>query len=336
MKNISTKFTREYGVKYPIASAPMAFVGTPPDLALAVCRAGGIGSMAMGPLYPEAVRNLIRSVRNSTNLPFNINFITPRINEEQINICIEEGVPIVSCHWGNPPVKFIKKLHDSGIKVWEQVGSVESAVKAAESGVDLIVAQGSEAGGHNFGILPVFVLVPQLVDAVNPVPVLAAGGISTGRQMLAALALGADGVSIGTRFVASEEAFAHPVYKNKLVEAQSYQTRLTSIYGPDMPEFNPMRVLDTGLAKEYAGRENEAPKNLESQSIIASMKFGDKRIDLRRFTSFVPTADTEGNIEEMPFLAGQGVGFIKGIKPVGEIISEIMSEAVSALGSLVS
>jgi NAD(P)H-dependent flavin oxidoreductase YrpB (nitropropane dioxygenase family) len=116
---------------------------------------------------------------------------------------------VVSFHWGHPPQEYVARLHDAGIKVWEQVGSVDAAKESVDSGIDLIIAQGSEAGGHNYGSLPTFVLVPSILEAIAPTSVLAAGGVATGRQLAAALVLGADGVSIGTRFVASQEAFAH-------------------------------------------------------------------------------------------------------------------------------
>src|SRR5262249_37477178 len=211
---------------------------------------------------------------------------------------------------------------------------VEAALQAVDAGVDLIVAQGSEAGGHNYGSLPTFVLVPAIVEAVAPTPVLAAGGIATGRQIAAALVLGADGVWVGTRFVASEEAFAHSEYKRCLLQAAGTETRLTSIYGPDLPDFNPMRVLDVGLAHEFAGREDSAPKDLESQPVIGTMRLGGEQISLRRFTSFVPTPDTEGKIDELPFLAGQGVGLVHEVLPVSRIIDTMIAEAVSALSSL--
>src|SRR5262249_39410135 len=293
---IETRFTRDYGVEHPIALAPMAFVGTPPSLAIAVCKAGGVGSLAVGPVPAEAVRSLIRAVRGATDRPLNVSLITILANEAQIQVCIDERVPVVSFHWGHPPRDFIARLHDAGIKVWEQVGSVEAAQQAVDAGIDLIVAQGSEAGGHNYGCLPTFVLVPSILEAVAPTPVLAAGGIATGRQVAAALVLGADGVWVGTRFVASEEAFAHSEYKQRLLAAEGTETRLTSVYGPDLPHFNPMRVLDVGLAHEFAGREDSAPKDLESQPVIGTMKLAGEQVPLRRFTSFVPTPDTEGKI----------------------------------------
>jgi enoyl-[acyl-carrier protein] reductase II len=331
---IETRFTREYAVHHPIALAPMAFVGTAPDLAIAVCKAGGLGSLAVGPLPAEAVRDLVKAVKGATDGPLNVNFITFLANHAQIRACIEENVAVVSFHWGHPPKDFVAELRDAGIKVWEQVGSVAAANEAVDLGIDLIVAQGSEAGGHNYGSLPTFVLVPSIVEAVRPTPVLAAGGITTGRQVAAALVLGADGVSIGTRFVASKEAFAHPEYKRRLVEAAGTETRLSSVYGPNMPHFNPMRVLDFGLAREFAGREEKAPKDLESQPIIGTMKLAGETIPLHRFSSFVPTPETNGQINELPFLSGQGVGLIHDITSVSEIVDTMMTEASAALSAL--
>jgi enoyl-[acyl-carrier protein] reductase II len=331
---IETQFTREYEVEHPLALAPMAFVGTAPTLAIAVCKAGGLGSLAVGPLPAEAMRNLIKAVRGATDRPFNVNLITILATEAQIQVCVDERVPVVSFHWGHPPKDCIARLHDAGIKVWEQVGSVAAAKQAVKAGVDLIIAQGNEAGGHNYDALPVFVLVPLILEAVSPVPVLAAGGIATGQQIAAALALGSAGVSIGTRFIASEEAFAHAEYKRRLVEADSTQTRLTSVYGPDMPHFNPMRVLDIGLAHEFVGRENSAPKDLQSQPLIGTMKLAGEQVPLHRFTSFPPTPDTDGKIDELPFPAGQGVGLVHEVLPVSRIIDAMMAEAVSALSSI--
>lgn len=331
---IETRFTHAYGVKHPIVQAPMAFVSTDPRLAIAVCRAGGIGSLAGGPLPAAAVRALIRAVRAATDAPFNVNFITFLTTAAHIQVCIEERVPIVSFHWGQPSNAVINQLHRADVDVWTQVGSVDAARQAVDAGIDLIIAQGSEAGGHNYGSLPTFVLLPAVVEAVAPTPVLAAGGVATGRQLAAALALGADGVSVGTRFVASAEAFAHPVYKQRLVDAAGTHTRLSSVFGRDMPHFNPMRVLDEGLAHTFAGREDTAPAGLESQPVIGSMQLGGQKIPLHRFTSFVPTPDTEGQIEDLPLLAGQGVGLIHEVAPVAQIVERLVADAATALAAI--
>lgn len=327
---IETRFTREYGIDHPIALAGMGFVGSP-ELAIAVCEGGGLGAVGVGPLPAEAVRGLISVVRSATVRPFNVNMITFLVREEQVRVCIEERVPIVSFHWGHPPRDVIDRLHGAGVKVWEQVGSVEAARQAAELGIDLVIAQGSEAGGHNYGSLPTFVLVPHVVQAIAPLPVLAAGGIVSGRQLAAALVLGAVGGWIGTRFVASKESSAHPSYKQRLLDADGTQTRLTSVYGPDMPHFNPMRVLDVGLAHEFAGREDEAPKDLASQPIIATTTLAGATVPVRRFDCFVPTETTDGQIEEMPLLAGQGVGAVREVLSARDIVGALVEEAISAL-----
>lgn len=330
-ERIETRLTRKLGIEHPLVQAGMAFVGTHPDLAVAVCRAGAMGSIAAGPLPGEALRALVRAVRAATPRPFHVNLITCLAQPEQVRACIEEGAPVVSFHWGHPSRAFVDELHGAGVEVWEQVGSVAAAEEAAALGVDLIVAQGSEAGGHNYGSLPTFVLVPAVVEAVHPLPVLAAGGISSGRQLAAALVLGAEGAWVGTRFVASREAFAHETYKRRLLEADGTETRLTSVFGPDLPHFNPMRVLDRGLAREFAGREGEAPTALDGQPVIGSMDLLGTRIPLRRFSSFVATPSTEGDVDQLPFLAGQGVGALQEILPVSEIVGAMTREAIESL-----
>lgn len=333
-RRLHTRLTAAYGVEHPFVAAGMAFVGTLPDLAAAVCRAGGIGSLGVGPLPAEAARALVRAVREQTDRPLNVNLVTPFATEEHVRVCIAEEVPIVSFHWGHPPRAWIDLLHAAGVKVWEQVGTVEAARAAVGDGVDLIVAQGTEAGGHNLGGLPTMVLVPAIVDAVAPAMVLAAGGITDGRQLAAALALGADGVWVGTRLVASEEAFAHPEYKRRLVEADGRETRLSPIFGPEMPDFNPMRVLENRVVREFDGREGEVPADTRDEPVIGATAFMGQHVTLRRFTSWLPVPTTTGDLEEMPLLAGQGVGGVTGVRPAGEIVRGMVEEAAAILSRL--
>ena len=328
---LQTRLTSAYGVEHPFVGAGMAFVGTLPDLAIAVCRAGGIGSLGIGPLPGDAARALIQAVRAGTDRPLNVNLITPLATDEHIRVCVEEGVPIVSFHWGHPPRAWIDRLHAAGAKVWEQVGSVEAARAAVEDGVDAVIAQGSEAGGHNRALLPTMVLVPAIVDAVAPAMVLAAGGIGDGRQLAAALALGADGVWVGTRLVASEEAFAHPEYKRRLVEAEGAQTRVTPIFGPETPAFNPMRVLENRVVREYAGREDEVPTDTSGQPVVGTTAFMGQVVTLRRFTNWVPMPTTTGDLDEMPLLAGQGVGQVHDVRPAADIVRQMVAEAAAVL-----
>lgn len=327
---IVTRLTEEYKVDHPLVSAGMAFFGAP-ELAIAVCRAGGIGALGVAILSPEKMRTMIREVKQATDRPFHVNFITFMVKEEHIRVCIEEKVPIVSFHWGLPPAKFIGLLKQAQIKVWQQVGSVEDAKAAAGNGVDCIIAQGSEAGGHNYGTLPTMVLVPEVVRAVRPVMVLAAGGITIGRQVAAALCLGADGVWIGTRLAASQEAYAHPSYKEKLVQAKGTDTRLDSTFGPEMPQFNPMRLLENDHTRAFQGKEHLVPTSTENEPVLGKLTYWGKEYPLKRFTNFLPIPTTEANLEQMPLLAGQGVGLIDKILPAGEIIATMMKEAALTL-----
>jgi NAD(P)H-dependent flavin oxidoreductase YrpB (nitropropane dioxygenase family) len=331
--NISNRFTQAYNVRHPFVSAGMAFFGTA-ELAIAVIRAGGIGSIGVGPMSPNNMRAQIRAVRAVTDGPLNVNFISFMASEKHLDICIEEGVPVVSFHWGAPDKNFVHKLQNAKIKLWQQVGSVDDARKAVDSGIDVLIAQGNEAGGHNLGGLPTFVLVPEIVEAVHPTMVLAAGGITTGRQVAAALCLGADGVWVGTRLVATPEAYAHVDYKAKLVAARGADTILDSTFGPEWPFFNPMRLLETEFTKEYKGREHLIPGNTENEPVIGQLTYFDKALPLKRFTAFLPIPTTNADIGLMPQLAGQGVGLIHEILPAGEVVKGMMEVAADTLGSL--
>ena len=181
MGSISTRMTERFGCRHPFAGAGMAFAGGTADLALGVCAGGGIGAVGVGFTPGEQLRAIIHQIRAATDAPFNVNFITCFDNDAQIRVCAEEKVPVVSFHWGHPSPEHLKLLRDAGVSVWEQVGEVEAAKKAVGDGVEVIVAQGWEAGGHNYGGLPTMVLVPEILDAVSPALVLAAGGIVDGR-----------------------------------------------------------------------------------------------------------------------------------------------------------
>ncbi|HEV7330203.1 MAG TPA: nitronate monooxygenase [Flavisolibacter sp.] len=323
-------FAQRYGVLYPFVGAGMAFADSTTALAIAVCKAGGIGTLAVGLIPAAALRERIREIKQATDRPFNINFITFLAKEEQLQVCIEENVPIVSFHWGRPPVHMLLSLREAGIKVWEQVGSVEDACRAATDGMDVIIVQGLEAGGPNFATLPTFVLVPMVVEAVWPTPVLAAGGITTGTQVAAALCLGASGVWVGTRLLASYEAYIHPDYKERLVSSSGTDTCLTSIFGPEWRHFNPMRVLKNGVALSNTGREDEVPAARSNEGVNGKTMWISEEIELQRFSSFLPMPSTESNLEEIPLLAGQGVGLITNIQSVSDIVAGMMKEARKA------
>ena len=334
---LATRFTERYGCRHPFAGAGMAWVCEDPDFAAGVCAAGGVGPLTGLPavLSADQLRERIRELQRRTDGPFHVNLISAFPNEEQVQVCAEEQVPIVSFHWGHPPAAELAQLREAGVSVWEQVGSAEAARRAVADGVDAVIAQGTEAGGHNYGELPTLVQVPEIVDAVSAEAlVLAAGGIVDGRQVAAALCLGADAVWVGTALVASTEANVHPEHKRRLVAAASTDSVVTSIFGPEMPDFNPMRVLRNRVVAEYEGRLDEVPTDRDDLEQIGRTVWLGEEIVVRKFHAFVPLPETSGDWEEMAWLAGQGVGLIREIRPVVEIVEDVMGQAEAVLSRL--
>jgi NAD(P)H-dependent flavin oxidoreductase YrpB (nitropropane dioxygenase family) len=329
---ISTRFNQAYGVEHPIAAAGMAFAGMVPGFTIAASEAGIMGSFAgVGLMPPEVLAVMLQGVQAGTLKPYHVNFITIYTSDAHIELCAERKVAAVSFHWGSPKPHWIRMLHAAGVKVWEQVGSISAARAAVDAGVDCIVAQGSEAGGHNYGELPTFVLVPAVRDAIGDTLLLAAGGISDGRGLAAALALGADGAWIGTRLVATTEANIHQQYKDRLVQAQGTDTVRTRIFGKHHPEFNPIRVLRNRVVREWHERESEVPSDNAQELIVGSMDMFGAPTELRKFTNLVPTPSAQGDFDELPLLSGQGVGLIHSIAPMRVVIDEIVADAAKIL-----
>jgi nitronate monooxygenase len=224
---LRTPLARELGVNVPIFSVGMSWLAGP-ELASAVSNAGGCGVVGLAGMSGAEVRPRIRKTRALTNKPFGVNVILARLQEGQIDACFDERVPLIVFFWGDPS-PYVLEAHRLGIKVFLQVGSVAEATAAAEAGIDGVIAQGVEAGGHVRSTTSLSTLLPSVVDAVKPVPVVAAGGIANGKGLVAALSLGAQGVSIGTRFLCSDEAFAAPGYKNRVVQSVAEDTMYTSL-----------------------------------------------------------------------------------------------------------
>jgi NAD(P)H-dependent flavin oxidoreductase YrpB (nitropropane dioxygenase family) len=340
MTSIKTPFTVKFGLTHPFAQAGMAFAGEKPELAIAVGKAGGIGAIGVGFMPPEELRATIRTIRAAGVTMFNINFITIFGNDAQVQVAAEEKAPVVSFHWGHPPAEQVAVLKAAGCSIWVQVGSVADAETAIGYGADVIVAQGQEAGGHNYqGVGGVeqagmggIALIPVMADAIaGRAMLLASGGIADGRGVAAALALGADGVWVGTRLVASAEAHVHPEHHRRLVEAQGTDTVFSGVFGPEMPFFNPMRLHKSRVVKKWNDRLADVPTVRDDLDVIGETVFlGSKHVK-RKFDVILPTEDTTGDFEEMAWLMGQGVGLVKDIRPAGEIIATMMDEAVHVL-----
>lgn len=334
MPTITTRFTERFGARHALAQAGMAFAGQEPELAVAVSRAGGVGSIGVGFTPPERLREIVGRLRSELgDLPFNINFITFFGNEETVKVTAELRVPVVSFHWGHPPQNQLELLHDAGVSVWEQIGTAQDAVRAVDDGVEVVIAQGWEAGGHNYGGMGLVALVPEVVDAVGDrALVLAAGGIADARGVAAALLLGADGVWVGTRLVATDEAHVHPEHHRRILAAVGEDTVRSAVFGPETPAFNPMRLLRVTVVDEYSDRVEELPVDGRAHlPVVGETVFAGRPHIKHKFDVLLPTPDTTGDYEEMAWLAGQGVGLVHDIRPAAVVVRELMEGAADLI-----
>jgi NAD(P)H-dependent flavin oxidoreductase YrpB (nitropropane dioxygenase family) len=324
-------FTEQYGLQVPFVSAGMGFLALP-ELAAAVSEAGGLGLLGAAPAPAPLVREMVRRLKALTARPFGVDLIVettalgPCTTEEHIEVCAAEGVPVVLFFWHAPPAAWVDRLRRAGAKVWMTVGSVEQARKAVRLGLDAVVVQSAEAGGHNRATAGALALVPAVADAVAPVPVVAAGGIADGRGVAAALALGAAAVCVGTRLLASREAYAHDEYKRRVVAAGTSDVARTSIFGPEWPD-QPMRVLRNRVVRDWEGRDDRTPPAPDPTRPIGRTVLLGRAYEMPKFSAVPPTPEAEGDFEEMCLAAGEGAGLVRDIRPAGEIVREMMEEA---------
>lgn len=331
--NLTTRLTERYGLQTPIVLAGMAFAAMTPPLGIAVSEAGAMGSIAgVGILPPEAVRMLVGAMQAGTRRAFHVNFITRYTSDAHIALMCEMKPRAVSFHWGHPAKAWIDSLHAAGIDVWEQVGSVAAARLAAADGVELVIAQGSEAGGHNFGTAGTIAITPAIVDAVgDQAMVLAAGGIADGRGLAAALMLGADGAWVGTRFVATLEAAVADEYKARLVNTGSHETQLTHLFGRHHPDFNPIRVVRTALVAQWSDKVDQVVPGDENHPQVGQMDLLGQPTPLHRFSNLVPMTGATGNFEEMALLCGQGVDLIRDVPRAAQVVQQMTEQARAAI-----
>ncbi len=285
-------------------------------LASAAANSGALGLLGAGSMYPDVLREHIKKCKKATNKPFGVNIpmLYPDI-DKHMNIIVEEGVKIVFTSAGNPKT-WTPFLKEHGITVVHVVSSVKFALKAQEAGVDAVVAEGFEAGGHNGREeTTTFTLIPMVRQKID-IPLIAAGGIATGRGMLAAMVLGADGVQIGSRFVASEEASSHTNFKNEVVKAGEGTTVLT------LKELAPVRLIKNKFYEDVAQLYRTAPTKEALKELL-----GRARAKRGMF---------EGDLEEGELEIGQIAGLIQDIKPVAAIVEDIMKEFEIARKELTS
>ena len=326
---LTTPLTTLLGIRVPIIQAPIGSFSCP-ALAAAVSEAGGLGTLALSWDSLPRCREKISETRAATRAPFAINLVIEWDQTDRMKACLDNGAKIVSLFWGDPS-RYISLAHRAGAKTMVTVGSSEEARKAADAGADVIVCQGFEAGGHVRGVAGSIALIPAVVDAVSPVPVVAAGGFADGRGLVAALALGSSGVSMGTRFSATIESLAHPEFKKRMICSGESDTQLLRLFDGGWPNA-PHRVLRNSTidAWEKAGRPNAGMRPNENEIIGRS----EPGVEIRRYDDMPPVAGMSGEWESCALYAGESTGIIRDIKPAGAIVDEIARDARETIRSL--
>jgi enoyl-[acyl-carrier protein] reductase II len=315
---LRTAVCENLGIEVPIMQAAI-WPATSPELVAAVCEAGGLGSIGSVFESAESVGGQMARVRELTDRPFAINHVVPLLDEEAFEATLEAKPAVVSLALGDPG-DLVDLVHDTGAKVIHQVHTVEQARRVAGLGVDAIIAQGSEAGGQGMALgVGAMALIPQVVDAVDPIPVLAAGGVADGRGLAAALVLGAQGANVGTRFLASEEASADESWKRAILEAESENVVRFEVFKESLPSRSDRayetvpRVMRTAFVEEWEGRPEEARREAE------------------RLRAELMSAIRQRRPHELLPFTGQTAGIVHDILPAAEIVRAMVTEAEQAL-----
>ncbi len=322
-----TAFCRLVGVPMPIVQAPIGGLATP-EVASAASEAGALGMLAMTWKEPEEIDATLRRMAALTDKPFGVNLILRTEQEERLRRCLDGGARIISLFWGDP-APLVPIAHAAGALVMHTVGSAAEARRAVDAGADIVVAQGWEAGGHVWGDVTTLALVPAVVDAVAPTPVVAAGGIGDGRGLAAVLTLGASAGWLGTRFVMTTEVAAHPRYRELLAGASETSTVHSSLFDGGWPDA-PHRTLRNSTidAWEAAGRPSSGQRPGEGDR-LATDPAGET---VSRYDSTSPRAVLDGDIEAISLWAGQSVGRIDDVRPIRAVVETLAGEAAAALG----
>jgi nitronate monooxygenase len=330
---LTNRLCRVLGIEYPILSAPLGGGNAGPELAAAVSNAGGLGLLGMGGVPAPVIREQIRDTRKRTSRPFGAGLLLPLLEGGEVEACIDGGVAVLMLFWGacGPHVELARR---AGVPVFAQVGSIDEGKAAAAAGVQAVIAQGFEAGGHVRGTTSLATLVPSVVQAVAPLPVIAAGGIANGRGLVAALGLGAEAVLMGTRFVASEESRALRAYKERIVRARAEDTVHTSLFDVGWPNA-PHRVIRNKAVDQWeaAGRPSTGHRPGEGD-VIGRMSLGGAMVDVPRYFVGSPMIGFDGDLEHAALYAGESCSLVDDIKPAGDIVIDCVREAEAVLRAL--
>jgi nitronate monooxygenase len=316
---LSTALTGLVGCSVPVQLAGMPGIATV-ELAAAVCDAGGIGMLAATMLPPEALEADLERLADATPGTFGVNFLVPFLDRASLGVAARRA-RIVEFFYGDPSRELVAEARSQGALASWQVGSVEEALRAEDCGCDLVVVQGTEAGGHVRGRTSLLPLLSAAAERLR-VPLVAAGGIATGRDLAAVIACGAAGARLGTRFVASRESGAHPAYVAALLRAGAGDTCLTETFSVLWPGA-PHRVLRSAVEAAQASAEEN----------VGEVRFGGRTVPVPRLSVFVPNRDTSGRIEAMALYAGESVANVAEVEPAGRIVARICEEAERLLAA---
>jgi nitronate monooxygenase len=325
---LRTRLCDLLGIDVPLVQAPIG-ASAVPRLAAAVSNAGALGTLALTWTEVDEVRARIEQTRELTDHPFGVNFVLAFEIEPRLELALETGASVVSLAWGDP-APYVEQIHAAGALAVTTIGSAQQARAAEAVGVDAVVAQGWEAGAHLVGEVSTLALVPAVVDAVE-VPVIAAGGIADGRGLAAALALGADGVWVGTRFVLAAEASVHPYYRERLLAAAETDTYYSELFDANWHDAPHRTLRNTTIDRwELAGKPPSGQRPGEGEEL-------GRRADgspIFRYDSAQPTDSTSGDVEALALWAGQGVGVMHAVEPAEAIVRDMADGAERILRGL--
>jgi nitronate monooxygenase len=316
-----------FGLRYPIFCAGMGLTATP-ELAIAVSNGGGLGALGTGSsASADVVRQRVSRTKSGTSRPFAVNYLLA-FDPVTLRVALDAGAPIIQFAWGIPPAETVAAIRKVGAKMGIQISSVAGARRALDAGSDYLICQGTEAGGHVQSTKALYEVLPAVLDEAKTVPVVAAGGIANGAHIRRALLAGASGVLIGTRFVATKEAFAHDEYKSAITRAKAADTVLTVCF-QDGWTSAPHRALRNRTLDiwEAAGCPSAGKRPGEGDILATNAITGATK---RRYSAITPEPDDRGAVIELALLAGQGVDAIRDIPSAGELVARLWKECLDA------
>ena len=322
-----------FHTKYPIWNAGMGGGLAGPELVHGISKAGGFGILGIGGLPTNRISDMISETRNMTRKPFGANVILPMSDGKDVDVCFDNQVDVLILFWGDPQ-PFVRDAHKRGVFLVSQCGTAEEAAAAASSGVDAVIIQGIEAGGHVKAEQNLSTALEETCKELTHLPIIAAGGISSGRQIANHLKAGAKAVSLGTRFVVSHEAYASKLYKERIVSSTAADTTLTTLF--DIGWKNAKhRVIKTRVYEEWLSQGSPETGNRQGENeLIGTLTVDSKEVGIPKYTVFPPVPSFRGEIEELPLYAGESVSGISKIEPVSSIMRQLVKDLKDATAKI--